>query len=70
MKFQVGDIVVGNELANEYYAITKSGVQLEVMEIHNESFRGRPIHHTTGSGFNWLDYDHFDLKDSYIQENE
>lgn len=69
MKFQVGDIVVGNELASEYYSITKRGVVLEVTEVNERNFRGK-LRNPQGRGDYRLDYDAFDLKESMIQENE
>lgn len=69
-KFQVGDIVVGNKLATEYYSITKEGVILEVTEAYDEHFRGRPVLHKSGRGYFGLDYNAFYLKESIIQENE
>ena len=75
MKFQVGDIVVGNEKADKAYILTKTGCVLEVVTTNERWFRGRVISNAPGKMAKigkvfLLGYENFDLKESMIQENE
>lgn len=45
-KFKVGDIVVGNEKANESYNVTRKGSKLKVTKIYSDgTFEGKLIYH-------------------------
>ena len=75
-KFQVGDIVVGNEKA-KWYGITRAGCVVRVTVVGDKChFRGVLLKPSPDRGrgsvgveFS-LQYERFDLKESVIQENE
>lgn len=74
-KFQVGDIVVGNEKADGYYLITKTGCIMKVLKVYGDEFRGELLSLSPGGrgtigGRFTVDNVYFDLNESLIQENE
>lgn len=60
MKFRKGDIIVGNDMASDYYCITKKGWTGEVIYIRDERYFSAKS--TDGiSRFDGLDENCFDL---------
>lgn len=59
-KFKVGDIVIGNELATERYAITQEGWVGRVTEVSDNGFRAVPSTDDWMTNGYSLEYDYFD----------
>lgn len=68
MKFKVGDIVVGNQFANDKYNVTREGWQGKVIEIKTNSFRAVDIGKDDTDSFG-LEYKYFDLLKSTEEVN-
>jgi len=62
IKFEVGDIVVGNKKAGINYAVTGTGTKLRVTEVGNECFMGEIVNNISRGSFGSLRYDCFDLQ--------
>ena len=62
-KFQVGDVIVGNDLADSQYAITDTGWIGQVVSADKLYFNARTFYEgiQMGEVFPCLDYNCFDL---------
>lgn len=70
MKFKVGDIVVGNQFANDKYNVTTEGWQGKVTQVNANIFRATCLlDDTEGSSGFGLNYDCFDLLKSTEEVN-
>jgi len=67
-KFKVGDIIVGNQFANDRYNVTTEGWQGKVIEIKTNSFRAVDIGEDDTGSFG-LEYKYFDLLESTEEVN-
>ena len=69
-KFKVGDIVVGNQFANDRYCVTKKGWKGRVTLVKANIFRATSLlDDTEGSSGFGLNYDCFDLLESTEEVN-
>ena len=62
-KFQVGDVIVGNDLANSHYCFTQKGWIGQVTSVDRDYFAAKTLYKNGkyGTVFPGLDYDCFDL---------
>ena len=58
-KFKVGDRVIGNELADKKYCITKKGWVGIVTKVNDTNFKAKSIYNDDSDEF-WLSYNCFD----------